>query len=367
VKVLFWAELFPPSWLGGVELFGLQLIHRLQGAGVDVEVVCDHGMEPLPPVMEHEGIRVSRFPMRAALMSRDFRRIRVLVEGLQDLFRRFQPDLVHVNTLQLGAFLYLRVPERRNCKLLLTLHDPPGEPLNQGALPQALAREADTVVAITAAVQRDFQKAFPQNRSRQRLILNGLEPLEDCPHPLPPGPLRLFSAGRLVRDKGFDLVPQALALLKDTSLHWTLAGDGAEEIALRLQCQQLGLGHQVDFPGRIPWRDVYREMDKAHLVIMPSRWKEPFGLVALQAAQRGRPVIASRIGGLPEVIADGESGLLFEAENVGELVALINQVSRDRETLGNLGRAACERASTFFSMETSANHYHSLYMEMLAT
>jgi glycogen(starch) synthase len=347
-----------------VELFGLQLIHRLQKTGVEVEVVCDHGASSLPAFMEHEGIRIHRFPMRAALAGKDLGRLRDLVEAIRAVFRQFSPDLVHLNTLQLGAFLFSRITERRQCPMLLTVHDSPSESYNQGTLARELAHQASAVAAVSSAMLYDFQKAYPGCSARLELIHNGLEPFMDPPQPPPPEPLRLFSAGRLVRDKGFDLVLEALSLLKDPPITWTLAGAGAEEASLRAQCTRLNLERQVVFTGHLPWEDIYHQMDASHLVLMPSRWQEPFGLVALQAAQRARPVIAARVGGLPEVVAEGKTGWLFTPDNAHELAEQIRAASASPALRMHYGNAAQKRAETLFSMETMATRYLELYREL---
>jgi glycogen(starch) synthase len=94
---------------------------------------------------------------------------------------------------------------------------------------------------------------------------------------------------------------------------------------------------------------------------MPSRWEEPFGLVALQGAQRGRTVLASRIGGLPEIIEDGRSGLLFEPDNVSDLARVFLRCLKNRDEIKTMGLHAKERAETIFSFEAMANRYEEIF------
>jgi len=361
MKLLFWCELFPPSNHGGVELFGLQLIRRLQCRGFQIEVICDHDHLPLPPVMLHEGVVVRRFPFRATLASKNASRITTLLKQMRSAFTKFQPDLVHINTLQLAAFFYLRIPERHNCKMVLTLHDPPAERLNRTAFQQQLAAEAESIVAVSDAVRRRFCEFFPNRTRKLAVVWNGLERPPEPDVLLPDGPLRLFSAGRVVRDKGFDMIPDALAMIEDESIRWTLAGDGRETNAIQDQCLRLKLSNRVSFLGRIPLSQVYSAIDQCHLVVMPSRWEEPFGLVALQGAQRGRTVLASRIGGLPEIIEDGRSGLLFEPDNVSDLARVFLRCLKNRDEIKTMGLHAKERAETIFSFEAMANRYEEIF------
>jgi len=367
MKLLFWCELFPPSNRGGVELFGLQLIRQLQRKGFQIEVVCDYDHLSLPPVMLYEGIVVRRFPFRAALASKSASKIITLLRQIRATFTDLQPDIVHMNSLQLGAFLYLKIPERRNCRMVLTLHDPPAERLNRTAFQQQLAAEAESIVAVSDAVRRSFCEYFPDQNGKLSVVWNGLERPSEPDIPLPDGPLRLFSAGRVVRDKGFDMIPDALAMMKDDSIRWTLAGDGNETVAIQDQCLRLKLSNRVSFLGRIPLSQVYSAIDQSHLVVIPSRWEEPFGLVALQGAQRARPVLASRIGGLTEIIEDGRSGLLFEPDNISDLARLFSQCLNNRKKIKTMGLQAKDRAETIFSFETMASRYEQIFRGVMGS
>jgi len=361
LKLLFWCELFPPSNRGGVELFGLQLIRQLQRQGFQIEVVCDYDHLPLPPVMLYEGIVVRRFPFRATLASKSASRIITLLKKIRATFTDLQPDIVHMNSLQLGAFLYLKIPERRNCRMVLTLHDSLCEKVNRSSFQQQLAAEARSIIAVSHAVRRSFCEYFPDQNGKLSVVWNGLERPSEPDGPLPDGPLRLFSAGRVVRDKGFDMIPDALAMIKDDSIRWTLAGDGNEIAAIQDQCLRLKQLDRVTFLGRVPLSQVYSAIDRCHIVVIPSRWEEPFGLVALQGAQRARPVLASRIGGLPEIIEDGHSGLLFEPENISDLARLFSQCLSNRKKIRTMGLHAKDRVETIFSFETMASRYEQIF------
>ncbi len=96
---------------------------------------------------------------------------------------------------------------------------------------------------------------------------------------------------------------------------------------------------------------------------MPSRF-EPFGLVALQAAQMGRPVIASRVGGLPEVVVDGETGLLVDPENVPLLAQAIESLLAQPDRSVEMGAQARAHAERNFSWDRFVGHYEMLYKRL---
>jgi glycogen(starch) synthase len=101
------------------------------------------------------------------------------------------------------------------------------------------------------------------------------------------------------------------------------------------------------------------------LVVMPSR-TEPFGLVALQAAQMGRPIVATRVGGLPEVILDGETGLLVEANDSDALASAILRLLRSPEWARQMGLTAHLRADREFGWAQHVSAYEELYVRSQA-
>ena len=366
LRVLFWCELFPPSNRGGVEMFGLQLIHELQRRGIEVKVVCDFGPEPVEAVAEYEGVCVHRFPIREALNTGNLARLKTSVQGINDIFRDWQPDLVHMNTLEPGVFAYLRATERKSCATVLTLHYAISNPLFSGKLQQQVINEADSVVAISDHIFGAFVDLFPKHESKAHKILNGLGMPFGKPAPMPDGPLKLFSAGLLCTEKGFDLVLDALAILDDPRIRWTLAGSGPEEKNLLDQCRNLGLTDRVEFLGRVSWAEVYEQIDQSHLVAVPSRWQEPFGLVALQALQRARPVVASARGGLPEIVDHGINGWLFDPVDAETLARQIGNCAGDLNPLKEMGKVGRLRAEKEFTIERMADQYLELFLQTLA-
>src|SRR5262249_14436485 len=121
-----------------------------------------------------------------------------------------------------------------------------------------------------------------------------------------------------------------------------IVGDGPERQALRKQAEGLT---NVTFTGALHGEALRKEMDKAAAVIIPSVCYEAFGLTALEAYAAGKPVIASRIGGLPEVVREEKTGFLFmpgnEAELAGKIRTIVNEPDMAR-TMGMAGRALAE-------------------------
>ena len=155
----------------------------------------------------------------------------------------------------------------------------------------------------------------------------------------------LVFVGRLVSDKGVSVLLEALSLLRERGLRpgLTLVGSGPEEPALRRQAERLGLQPQVTFAGRLE-RDALALVLNAHrLLVVPSTWQEPFGLVVLEAMACGCVPVVARSGGLPEAV--GEAGVVVPRGNPAALADAMAGLLADEPALDRLrGRAAGQLA-----------------------
>jgi glycosyltransferase involved in cell wall biosynthesis len=166
-----------------------------------------------------------------------------------------------------------------------------------------------------------------------------------------------------VPKKGFDLLLKALpeVLRQNACTQLLLIGDGPERSALEKLAKSLHLDNSVQFLGERTHEAAMRIMSEASLVAIPSR-EEPFGLVALEAMFLGKPVVATEVGGLPEVL-NGADALLVSPDDAGALansiIAMINKEEID-PTFGAHNRRIAER----FSMAAMTDKYLSLYQSL---
>lgn len=169
--------------------------------------------------------------------------------------------------------------------------------------------------------------------------------------------------GRLVSDKGCDLVIRALALLKREGLtpSFTVVGDGPEMPALKQLTTELGLSDQVDFLGTV--REGRGKIAARHkIMVVPSIWEEPFGVVALEGIAAGCAVVATRGGGLPKAV--GPCGILFPNGDVAALAtALKNLITSP--SLRNELMAARDQHLRNFQPETVAMRYLEVFASAL--
>ncbi len=143
-----------------------------------------------------------------------------------------------------------------------------------------------------------------------------------------------------------------------------MAGDGPERLALEQQTAHLGLTHAVDFLGWVVPENVPALINTATMVVMPSRW-EGFPNVALQAALMARPVVAARVGGLPEIVEHQRTGLLVEKENCPALAEAMRFLLDRIPEASQMGQEARSRVQQMFSWESCVDAYDALYRQLI--
>ena len=187
----------------------------------------------------------------------------------------------------------------------------------------------------------------------------------------PSGPM-LLSVGRLQRRKGHDLTISAVARLRDRypNLQYVIAGEGAERPRLEQLVAEHGVEGNVTFIGGISDERLPTLYAACDVFMMPTRQDgadvEGFGIVFLEAAASGRPTIGGRNGGVPEAIAEGETGLLVSGSDPAELAAAIHSLLRSDSPRMAMGLAGRERVCEHFTWERAARTVEAIHGEVSA-
>jgi glycosyltransferase involved in cell wall biosynthesis len=185
------------------------------------------------------------------------------------------------------------------------------------------------------------------------------------PAPMPERP-RLLFAGHLQPWKGLDLLLRALPRVaaEHPGVHLVVAGDGPYRQAYAALAQELGVADRVEFAGAVPHDQVRSLMQSSMVVVVPSR-EEAQSLVALEAGATRRPVVAARVGGLPEIVQDGLTGWLFEPEDVAGLTDRLERVLHDREEARLSGERGYLIVRERFTWRRCAERYATLFEEVV--
>lgn len=353
MRVLSWLGTFWPT-IGGVEVRVAQLIPSLMARGHRIAVVAEHNDPRLPREEERDGFTIHRFPFQQALRSRDVDLFAEALGGVADLRRRFPCDLVHLHDVWPNALFFLRTAHVNPAPMLLSLPRELGaaEDVGPESLLGRMLRQADWFTSCSEATLQAARDRVPELAGRSSVVPSGIPVLPIEPGPPRARPPHLVGIGRLVEGKAFDRAIEALAALVPDfpGAHLTLAGDGPMRGPLARQAEALGLRDAVRFTGAIGRDDVWALLKDATVLVAPTR-TEGMPLVVLEAMAMARPVVAARVGGIPEAVAHGRTGLLVDVDDRAALVDALRQVLADPARAEALGREGRRRLETGFDWD----------------
>ncbi|MFC2095729.1 glycosyltransferase family 4 protein [Candidatus Bipolaricaulota bacterium] len=348
--------------IGGAQRMANELLPALKARGHEFLVLADQDSPELPAEDEYRGIRIRRFPFTAGLA--DVNTLADIRKKIVRLKRAFAPDLCHVVTLGATDFYH---------RITATTSPTPSVVSLRGIWPRQVERPlmqtleaADWVACNSLSTLEYARRLVPKISSYSSVIYNALREPSMRREPLPFDPPRLLFLGRLSPEKRGDLVLDAFAEIrvKHPRAQLVIAGDGAERKSLETQAAHLELGDCVQFHGWIRPEDVPAWINSATLLLLPSE-REAFGLAALEAGLMGRPVVASRRGGLPEVIEHDKTGLLVEPlDSAGVAEAAIWLLDHPDEAR-RMGEAAAVHTRERFIWEGCVNAHEALYEKLV--
>jgi glycogen(starch) synthase len=362
MRVFFWSLNFWPN-IGGIEVLAAKLLPALRERGYDYTVIAPKTDAELPDQALYSGIPIYRFPFKNNLNDRSIEHVIETRQKIAFLKRVFAPDLVHINGVGVDNFFHLTTADVCRVPMLVTLH---GKWFRQADTVVAKTlRAADWVVGCSSAILQEGRKLVPEIASRSSVIYNGVEGPSISPTLLPFDPPRLLCLGRLAPDKGFDIVLPAFKVIlqRFPSAHLIVAGNGPDREMLQTEATNLGIHNAVDFVGWVSPSRVPELINSSTLVVMPSR-EDSFPMVALESALMARPIVATRVGGLPEIVVPMETGLLVNKEDFESLAHAICLLLEHPQVTVEMGNAARLRAKTMFGWESHVDAYDSLYRKL---
>jgi starch synthase len=380
VKVALLTREYPPEVYGGAGVHVEYLARALSGLvdlPVDVTVHCQGA--PRDTAVAHQAWPVLH---DAAL--------KVFSADLSMADAAADADLVHSHTWYANlaghlASLLHGIPHVATVHSLEPLRPWKAEQLGGGYALSSWAERvslasASAVVAVSDGMRSDILSVYPEiSPERVRVIRNGINTLEYAPDPSadvlekhgvdPERPYVIF-VGRITRQKGVPVLLRAAAAL-DPSAQLVLCAGAAdtqelgEEVAslvAELQASRTGV---LWIPEMLPKPEIIQLLTHALAFVCPSVY-EPLGIVNLEAMACSTAVVASRVGGIPEVVDDGVTGLLVPPDDPAALADALNLLLRDPGRAEAMGRAGRERAVTEFSWETVAAQTVTLYESLIS-
>ena len=404
MRIALFTNEYPPNVYGGagvhVEYLSRELA-RAEGGAHQVDVLCFGEQDETRGNLRVRGVAPSlRFS------AQDPRHAKLLDALLRDLVmvgETVSPDVVHCHTWYSHLAGCLARP-LTGAPLVLTTHSlEPHRPWKVEQLGSAYHattwiertayENADGVVAVSRAMKADVQALYGVTPERVRVIHNGIDPDEYRPRPAPETlrrlgvnpdvPIVLF-VGRITRQKGILHLVRAIKYLKPGMQVVLCAGApdtneiAAEMAALVAEAKREARSDIIWIPEMLPKEDVIALYTHAAVFVCPSVY-EPFGIINLEAMACETPVVAAAVGGIPEIVVPGETGLLipFEAEG-GEspeprdpdafsraIAAAVSELMAAADRRAAMGKAARARVLDHFSWTHIAHVTLEFYRELI--
>ena len=343
--------------ISGAETHLLALLPRLRERGWDVRLLQLHEEEPgahdFAAALRERGVPVDMIRLRADVDPVAFAQVVGYLARARPLI--LHTHLVHADVYGQLAGALAAVPLRMSTK-----HGFNEFRENRGFAfaDRAVGGLAHVHIAISRGLARYLADVEGFDETEFAIVHYGIVPGPD-PAPAPDEP-RLLCIGRLIPIKGHVVLLRALALAREEvpEIALDVAGRGPLEPALRAVAKELGIESAVRFLGYVS--PIQRAIDETAVVVVPSLG-EGFGMVALEAMERSRPVVAAAIGGLGELVVDGETGLLVPPGEAEPLARALVAIARDPDLRRAMGEAGRRRALEHFAEHRNVERTELLY------
>jgi glycosyltransferase involved in cell wall biosynthesis len=360
VRVLHLAKV---AGISGSEAHLLSLLPSLVERGWDIRFLMLHEHEPgawdFARALTSQGVSLDAIPLGADVDPAAFLRLCAYLARKRPTI--LHTHLVHGDVYGQLAGTAMRVPVRVSTKHGFNEFR---EGRGFAFADRSIASLSHRHIAISRGLARYLKDTEGFAEETFEIIHYGIEPLPDA-KPYDGDVPRLLCVGRLIPIKGHLVLLRAFrdARAEIPALELEIAGRGPLEPALRAYARELGIEGSVRFLGQV--NPIQVALERTAISVVPSLG-EGFGMVALEAMERGRPVIASAIGGLPEIVADGRTGLLVPPDDPAALADAIVELATDRARAAALGAAGRARALEEFSQERCTDRIEDLYRAALA-
>lgn len=395
MKIAYLADFYPPLNRGGAGIV-VQRLARLYAAQGHEVLVLATAQDPAGAGPEDaDGVRVIRFLSAYPERLRNYRGVYnpSAVRRIGQELARFEPDVVHAHNVHHHlSFGSLRAAARLGLPVVLTSHDfllfccdrlpctrGPHDfrprwtgcvrcqklrynPLRRGLIARIVRSSVREIMAISDLMRRAL---LLNGFDRIVTIHNGVDPDEWLPadgfpgNPGAGGAARpaVLLPGRLTSFKGTEALLDAVARIPAPDRPFVVfaGGNPRYEPALRAYAARLGLLDLVTITGWLDQPALRDAMARADVVVTPSTYPDPFNLGNIEAMSAAKPVIASSLGGAPEILVDGETGYLVDPSDPGQFAARLSELLADPGLRLRFGLAGRRRVLSHFTLARQAD------------
>lgn len=396
MKVLVLSALYAPHQAGGAERVARTLATGIRNAGDDV-VVLTTAIDGDPETRHVDGVRVRSIPLRnlysfagreAASAARKLlwhvadTYNPLMGRAVEEVIRSERPDVVHSHVMTGFTVAAWSAARRAGIPVVHTLHDYyllcarssltlEGVPCHRRhlecvalSLPRvAAARQVSRVVGVSRFVLERHRELGAFVDTATSIIPNPCHTVGAPPRASrATGPLRLGFLGRVEANKGIHLLVDAVSRQRSGVCHLSVAGLGAPDYVAGLRARFPS--PDIDYLGVVA--DAAGFLSSLDALVVPSEYEETFGMSAAEALALGVPVIASNRGALPELVADGRNGFIFDPADPGALPVIIGRLAAGPASLATMADA-CRRSVAHLEPAAVAGAYRALYSEVAGT
>jgi N-acetyl-alpha-D-glucosaminyl L-malate synthase BshA len=334
MKIAIIVPAFPPTVLGGTEIATDNIAKHLGKNGHEVHVITQVNVEPLKESKEEKIYIHSIDFIKVPLLG-------IIVFWIKVLFvlKKIKPDIIHAQNLDMGiggilAKFFLKKPyvvygrgsdvySSWNFKKIIS---------------KIIIKNAGAVIALTENMKKEMTKIYnrditviPNGLEIQKFKKSSKENIRRQMNITNDDKIVLF-VGRLNSIKGVEYLIESMEYIKqkDVKTKLIIVGEGIERRRLELLVNKLFLTKNVLFAGRIPYEDIPKYLTLSDMIVLPSL-EEGFPNILLEAMASGLPIVATNVGGIPEIIKNGENGFLVAPKNPGAIAEKVLYLFENNE------------------------------------
>jgi len=397
MKICYISSFYPPLIFGGAEIYVQRISEKLSQNGHEIVVITTNSNISLrSSVEENNGVKIIRVhPLNIYAIYNTFSKPNIIkpiwymidmvnfhaYSIVKNILRKEKPDIVHIHNFK-GFSLAFDAARKLNLPIIFTVHDYFLECIKENLFrssqeiclnPSPLCwfyagfqkylkdNKPDIVIAPSQFVIDKLGKdGFFQNVRTMKLPL-GIELDSIRKIEKNDKTINILFVGRMNEYKGVNVLINAFKQLKQKNIYLHIVGEGKEKEKLKKDAQDIS---NIRFYGFLGGSELIGLYKIANITVVPSIWYETFGIVIIESFKYSTPVIASNIGGFPELVENGYNGFLFEPGNTEELKKLLDKLIENPDYLKTLSDNAFE-SSKKYSMDVHMQRLTKLYEDLL--